>query len=258
MIEQHQHEKLALLRHFLGRIETELPDRPEDLVANSTAQDSVGFNFCHAVQQCAEVGSYVVTKAEGTCPSGIADVYDTLSSFGMLSDTTARAMKEAAGMRNLIATQRSTVDGLELHAACSRALLDFRSFDAEIVQHLPSAEHNKWRLDHIEKRLENVREWTSGEKGSFMEEPNKSAVMWSVYEITDCSRWLSAPLKHSEPGIPWGDFADMREVLAGTGIEDDAIWRMIEHDLPPLDEALGRMKARTEAELEAAAQSKEP
>ena len=87
-----------------------------------------------------------------------------------------------------------------------------------------------------------------------MEEPNKSAVMWSVYEITDCLRWLSAPLKHSEPGIPWGDFADMREVLAGTGIDDDAIWRMIEHDLPLLDEAFGRMKARTEAELEAAAQ----
>ena len=258
MTEQHQHEKLALLKHFLMRIETVLPDRPKELVADSTAQDSVGLNFCHAVQQCAEVGGYVVAKAEGTCPPGAADVFETLRSFGMVSDDTANAMKEAVEVREQAMRQDSSIDWNEFHAACTRALRDFRAFGAGIEKWLPSAEHNKWRLDHIEKRLGNIRDWTGGDKGTFMEEPNKFAVLRSLYEITDCTRWLSAPLKHSEPGMPWGDFAEIREVLAGTGsgIDDDAIWRMIEHDLPLLDEALGRMKARTEAELEAAAQSK--
>ena len=178
MTEQHQHEKLALLKHFLMRIETVLPDRPKELVADSTAQDSVGLNFCHAVQQCAEVGGYVVARAEGTCPPGAADVFETLRSFGMVSDDTANAMKEAVEVREQAMRQDSSIDWNEFprpHAP-ARYAISGRSA-RESKKWLPSAEHNKWRLDHIEKRLGNIRDWTGGDKGTFMEEPNKFAVL---------------------------------------------------------------------------------
>ena len=262
MDEHQQHEKLETLKHFVGRLDTLCPGGSDDLAENPYHRGRVAYNFFGAVRECVDVARSLVTKMEGECPASAASMFDFLQSCSFIEPDTATMLTKAADLDATYAEGK--IDWREFHASLPDAMRAFRSFGETTKPRIPSVEQDKWRLDHIEKCLGHVREWTADGRSSIEDDDrqNKYAVLGSLYQLTDCTRWLSAPLKSSERDIPWGRFADMRRHLLGPrrtlSSDEDAVWNMIQNDLPLLGDAIDRMKARTAAELKGAVRSRGP
>jgi len=67
-----------------------------------------------------------------------------------------------------------------------------------------------------------------------------------LLEIGEAVKDVSATLKDGEPHIPWRDVARMRDHLAHRYLDTDhaIVAATVEHDLPPLVEAVRRMRER--------------
>ena len=125
-------EKLDSLRDRIERIEQWIPDRHEDLENNRDAEDIVVHNFCHAVQICVDIAMHALSQAGRERPASMADAFDSLRRTGAISDSTARALKGAAHMRNIATHDYVRLDLSIVHAACTTHLGVFRSFAKEI------------------------------------------------------------------------------------------------------------------------------
>ena len=58
--------------------------------------------------------------------------------------------------------------------------------------------------------------------------------------IGEAVRGISLEFRTANPGIPWSDIIGMRNVLIHHyfGIDRDAVWNVVEHDLPALKKQL--------------------
>jgi uncharacterized protein with HEPN domain len=74
----------------------------------------------------------------------------------------------------------------------------------------------------------------------------QDAVVRNLQTLTESSQRLSKALKASEPQVPWRDLAGFRNILVHgyLGIDLQAVWSVIEQDLPALTVALQRMALR--------------
>ena len=102
-------------------------------------------------------------------------------------------------------------------------------------------------LNHVRECIERVREYTGNRRETF----NRSrlvqdAVVRNLQTLAESTQRLGAPLKGTEPNIPWEEIAGFRNVLthAYLQIDTDVIWSVIEHDLPELAAAIERMAHR--------------
>ena len=70
--------------------------------------------------------------------------------------------------------------------------------------------------------------------------------MRNLQTLTESSQRLSDALKATEPQVPWRDLAGFRNILVHgyLGIDLQAVWSVIEQDLPALTAALARMAQR--------------
>ena len=68
---------------------------------------------------------------------------------------------------------------------------------------------------------------------------DEMAQVWIIHHlqiIGEAVRGISSEFKAEKPGIPWTDIIGMRNVLVHHyfGIDRDAVWNVVEHDLPEL------------------------
>jgi uncharacterized protein with HEPN domain len=70
------------------------------------------------------------------------------------------------------------------------------------------------------------------------------AVAMRLLEIGEAVKSLSADVTSTEPGIKWRDIAGMRDFLAHHyfATSPEVVQAVIDKDLPPLAEAVGRMR----------------
>ena len=70
--------------------------------------------------------------------------------------------------------------------------------------------------------------------------------MRNLQTLTESSQRLSDALKATEPQVPWRDLAGFRNILVHGYLDIDlqAVWSVIEQDLPALTAALARMAQR--------------
>lgn len=125
-------EKLAALRHRLERIEEDLPPTYEDFENNPTAEGSVLWNFCQAVQQCVDVATHVIVASGWEVPRYMRDTFDMLHQKGVISAPTAKAMRGAVTIRNIATHRYVRLDLRLVYAACAHSLDDFREFASVI------------------------------------------------------------------------------------------------------------------------------
>jgi uncharacterized protein with HEPN domain len=69
------------------------------------------------------------------------------------------------------------------------------------------------------------------------------AQVWVIHHlqiIGEAVRGISSEFRTATPGIPWSDIIGMRNVLIHHyfGIDRDAVWNVVEHDLPALKSQL--------------------
>lgn len=92
-----------------------------------------------------------------------------------------------------------------------------------------------------------VREYTQAGAAAFeASRLVQDAVLRNLHTLTESSQRLSAESKQTEPQVPWRELAGFRNVIVHgyLGVDLAAVWLVVERDLPPLAEALERMKAR--------------
>jgi uncharacterized protein with HEPN domain len=73
----------------------------------------------------------------------------------------------------------------------------------------------------------------------------QDAVMRNLQTLAESSQRLSESAKMTQPKVDWRAIAGFRNVLVHDylGLDLDAIWLVIENDLPPLKSALEAMKS---------------
>lgn len=74
----------------------------------------------------------------------------------------------------------------------------------------------------------------------------RDAVLRNLQTMTESSQRLSALIKASEPEVPWRKLVGFRNILVHgyLGIDSQAVWSVVEQDLPTLANALARMARR--------------
>lgn len=73
---------------------------------------------------------------------------------------------------------------------------------------------------------------------------DEMAQIWVVHHLQilgEAVRGLSPEFRNANPTIPWSDIIGMRNILVHHyfGIDRDAVWKVVEHDLPVLKTQLG-------------------
>ncbi len=99
-------------------------------------------------------------------------------------------------------------------------------------------------LEYIRERISRIGEYTGGDRSSFFDSPLvQDAVVRNLQIIAESTQRLSDSLRVTEPDIPWRAIAGFRNVLVHDylGIDLEAVWTVVELDLPTLAAAVERM-----------------
>lgn len=102
-------------------------------------------------------------------------------------------------------------------------------------------------LAHMETCIARIREYTGLDRSRFeCSELVQDAVIRNLQTLAESSQRLSSEIKSTEPQIPWRELSGFRNVIVHgyLGIDVEAVWLVIEQDLPTLSEAVRRMAAR--------------
>lgn len=125
-------EKLKQLAKRIARVRAHTRTDPGDLAADSDALDLVSFNLLLAVQTCLDLATHVVAY-ESWAPAATArEAFERLEEHGVVSKETASALREAVGMRNVVAHGYDVVDPAQIHAAASHGIADLERFASEL------------------------------------------------------------------------------------------------------------------------------
>jgi uncharacterized protein with HEPN domain len=111
----------------------------------------------------------------------------------------------------------------------------------------PGPEADLVLLAHMLDCLTRINEYTGHEKARFDgSHLVQDAVIRNLQTLAESSQRLSAEIKATEMQIPWRELSGFRNVIVHDylGIDLDAVWLVVEQDLPPFSEALSRMLLR--------------
>lgn len=99
-------------------------------------------------------------------------------------------------------------------------------------------ERDRLYLVHILEAIAAAREFASGGRTYFLaDRKTQSAVVRQLEIVGEAVKQLSAELKTSAPDVPWRQIAGTRDRLihAYFQVDLDAVWVMVETDLPVLE-----------------------
>lgn len=103
-------------------------------------------------------------------------------------------------------------------------------------------------LRHVFDATADIASFTQEGRNAFMaDRRTQSAVIRQLEIIGEAVKNLSSELKASEPGVPWRQIAGTRDRLihAYFSVDLDAVWAMVERDIPALYADVGRLLAGT-------------
>ena len=92
--------------------------------------------------------------------------------------------------------------------------------------------------------LDRIAEYTQGDQTRFhTSRLVQDAVIRNLQTLAESSQRLSSGIKTTESGIPWRELGGFRNVIVHgyLGIDLEAVWLVVEQDLPALADAVSRM-----------------
>ena len=108
----------------------------------------------------------------------------------------------------------------------------------------PGVESDLLLLGHIRQCIGRIREYTGGQRTIFYDSQLvQDAVVRNLQTLAESTQRLSAPLKTTEPGVPWSAISGFRNVLTHNylGTDLEAVWSVVERELPGLGSAIERL-----------------
>ena len=115
----------------------------------------------------------------------------------------------------------------------------------------PSLEADKVYLAHMMECAGRIDEYVGGDEARFRASRLiQDAVVRNLQTLAESSQRLTDAIKASEPGVPWRAISGFRSILAYDylAIDIDAVWLVVDQELPLLRAALQRMEKRLQAE----------
>lgn len=103
------------------------------------------------------------------------------------------------------------------------------------------SERDQVYVEHILECIERVERFVSKDCDRFMQSDLvQNAVVRNLQTLAESSQRLSENAKNTQTDIDWRAIAGFRHVLVDDylGLDLETIWLVIEHDLPPLRNAL--------------------
>lgn len=105
-------------------------------------------------------------------------------------------------------------------------------------------ERDRLYLQHVLDAIEAIEDFTAeGREQFFADAKTQSAVIRQIEIISEAVKQLSAALTTAEPSIPWRQIAGTRDRLihAYFRVDLEAVWSMVQNDLPNLKAEVLRM-----------------
>lgn len=105
-------------------------------------------------------------------------------------------------------------------------------------------ERDRLFLGHVLEAIAAIESFTTEGRTVFMADlKTQSAVVRQIEIIGEAVKNLSADMVASASGVPWRQIAGTRDRLihAYFKVDLDAVWAMVEQDLPPLKETTRRV-----------------
>ena len=135
--------KLTELADRVARLRQHRPESAASLAAEPDSLDLVSFNLMLAVQACLDIASHLIAD-EGWEPAmTLAESFRRLSDRGVIGTTTAAALGEAVGLRNIVAHGYASADPNSIFAAATNGLADLEQFAREVgrwLTHRPESQ----------------------------------------------------------------------------------------------------------------------
>ena len=123
-------ERLKELSLRIAKVRALCPAEPERLVDD--VLDLVSFNLFLAVQTCVDLATHLISD-EGWAPAATArEAFERLTEHRVISQETLRALRQAIGLRNIVAHGYSGVEPILVHGAARTGLPDLERFAAEL------------------------------------------------------------------------------------------------------------------------------
>lgn len=113
----------------------------------------------------------------------------------------------------------------------------------------PGPDADRVLLAHMCECLDRIQEYTGGESERFnASRLVQDAVVRNLQTLVESSQRLSDAIKLTEPTTPWRELAGFRNVIVHgyLGIDLQAVWLVVEQDLPALAQAISRMAAKVD------------
>lgn len=111
----------------------------------------------------------------------------------------------------------------------------------------PGPDADRALIAHMQQCLALIADYTGGDRIRFdASSMVRDAVIRNLQIFTESSQRLSESIKSTEPEVPWRELSGFRNVLVHgyLGVDLEAVWSVIEQDLPTLTIALQRMAQR--------------
>jgi uncharacterized protein with HEPN domain len=107
-------------------------------------------------------------------------------------------------------------------------------------------ERDQLFLNHVLRAIAEIQDFTTAGRSDFMtDSKTQSAVIRQLEIIGEAVKNLSKAMTDSEPDVPWRQIAGARDRLihAYFNVDIDAVWSMVEQDLPSLRAHIHRISA---------------
>jgi len=102
-------------------------------------------------------------------------------------------------------------------------------------------------VEHILESIKRIAEYVEdGKSGFYQSTLIQDAVTRNLQVLAESSQRLSDEFKSQHTSIPWRELSGFRNILVHDypGIDLDAVWSVVEHDLPPLRASLTGCQSR--------------
>jgi len=124
--------KLAELDGRIARVRARAPESPQALEEDLDSLELIAFNLMLSVQICADIASHIITDERWASAQTLREGFARLREHGVIDMPTEAALKQAVGLRNVVAHGYAGIDVALCHTAATRKLGDLERFAQQV------------------------------------------------------------------------------------------------------------------------------
>lgn len=126
-------KKFAQAKRALQRVQEYLPTKEDEFIENHLSQDVAYRNFVIAVQNCVDMGSYIVSSKGWPIPAKMKEIFETLSGQKVIPPALAKKLIHAVTLRNTIVHNYAELDHRKAYRLIKQSLKFVPQFCLKLI-----------------------------------------------------------------------------------------------------------------------------